>query len=198
MAKGILRVLLSIVIITLIFVTSFKVSYKKYNSEALKSKNKTETTKNVSTDENIKISDMTRIVFEVEFEKSKEIRVIYVLDNSEVMKGLDKSAINKIYFNEGYSVRTITPKEVVLLKKTNRYAPNCYYLGIYNDEYLAIFKTNEDGIGVIEDNDKDIKKDFKVSSLKKADVELLLKGSPELQFNSKFEAEEAFLEAYKT
>ncbi len=203
MSKGFLRVILGISLILILFISSYKISFQKYARENTGYINTDQqSVVNISKLQNEgfdpKLSAAAKIVFEVEYEKSREVKILQELDQAGVMTGFSKNDIEQVYSKEGYSVESITASEVVLLKKINSYSPDKYFLGIYNNDCLAIFKTDKKGKEFIENYDKDIKSDIKIASLKKGDKELLVKGSPELQFVTRNEAEEAFDEAYKT
>lgn len=203
MSKGFLRVVLGISLILILFILSYAFSFQKYNhNKESYNNNDPQSVANFNKLENkgndAKVSENAKIVFQAEYEKSREIKVIEELDQPGIMVGLNKSDIEQIYSKEGYIVESITSSEVVLLKKINSYSPNKYFLGIYNNQCVAIFKTDDKGKEFIENYDSDVKTDVKIERLKKGDKDILTNGSPDLQFETKNDAEAAFTEAYRT
>lgn len=122
-------------------------------------------------------------------ERNKKTNWDYISSEKKVPQeliGKNKDYIENLYNDEGYKLDSITPEKVVFLKEVDgyNYEKNKYVLGIY-DGYIAIYKIDGSGKMYIEDNENDISKIRKVKDFPQDFQEILLKGSSELQFDSK-------------
>ncbi len=88
---------------------------------------------------------------------------------------------------------------LVLLKLFDRYSPQKYVIDIYKDgNCIAIFKTDEEGKENIENPDKDIKFDTKLSDIKQGDLDTMMTGRKSLQFDSHEDAEDSYNALFKS
>lgn len=126
------------------------------------------------------VSQNSKITIKIEYGKSGDI------DTKEAATSDFAGKSKKDLENEGYIVESMTTSMVSLYKKIDSYAPNKYVLGVKDDCY-AIYKTDDKGNMVIEDENTDIS-DIRVHT--KTDYDSLIKGSKIYQFDNKEDAEE--------
>jgi hypothetical protein len=126
------------------------------------------------------VSPNSKVTLKIEYVKSGDVENRDV--KSDAFAGKSKAAIEK----EGYTVESMTAKELVLTKKLDSYSPNKYVLGV-KDDCFVIYRTDENGNLYIEDEASDVT-DIRVPT--KGDYNLLVKGSKHFQFNSRDEVEE--------
>lgn len=100
--------------------------------------------------------------------------------------GKKGSEMENLYADKGYKLESMTPQKLIFLKEVDGYSfdRNKYVLGVY-DGYIAIYKIDNSGKLYIEDEANDISKVRKVKEFPQDFQEILLKGSSELQFDSK-------------
>lgn len=132
------------------------------------------------------VSDNTTFVFVMRNNKTKWSFIVDSGKAPQELIGRKRSDIENLFMDKGYKLESITPEKVTFVKEVDgyNYNNNKYVLGIYQD-YIAIYKIDDKGKIYIEDSQDDISKVRKVNEFPKNFREILLKGSSELQFDSK-------------
>lgn len=138
------------------------------------------------------VSANTKVVLRTEYKKGGDYEEKTESATNKII-GKNREEIEKIYKSEGYQVDSMNPSEIILVKTIDSYAPNKYVFGIKGG-HLAIYRTDKNGNAYIEDESKDVTP-IKAEALKKMDLELLLKGAKQFEFDTREQAE-AKLEDY--
>lgn len=188
MSKKNIYIIISCVFILIVsFTISYNYGLKKYGEDGTNAKKaKNDSTVNVDKALNSFNSDETvspsaKVILNIEYKKSEEVDKKE--QNSGEFAGKTKQQIEAM----GYTVEKISKAEVVLHKKVDSYKPGKYVVGI-KDDYLAIFKVDNEGKLIIEDESKDITK-IQTKKLKQGDIDLLVSGSKDFQFDTRDGAE---------
>lgn len=197
--KKIFKIVILIFLIVFVFLGSYFISYNKFAKVKKDNNTKYLSAKSVNSDKAIqKVSKKTKIIFKVYYKKSGKTEVKKELESPGKYYNMTKDEIDKSVKDEGYKVELMSPSSVILVSEVNRYLPDKYVIDIYNNECLAIFKTDNNGNEFIEDEKNDIKYDTKISNLRSGDLNYLEKGDPQLQYDSKEAAEESYMEIYRS
>lgn len=138
------------------------------------------------------ISANTKVVFKTQYIKSGDYDE-KIQNVSEKVIGKSREEIEQIYKNDGYKLESMDSTKIILVKSVDSYAPNKYVFGI-KEGRLAIYRTDNNGYQYIEDESKDITP-IRAETLKKLDLELLIKGAKQFEFDTREQAE-AKLEDY--
>jgi len=198
------------ILICTVLVISFFSSYLIFSKASNKDKFNTNTLNNTSSVNAYNLANKetlndetvnkdTKIIFKVEYKKSGEIFNEKVNDNVSSLVGKTKKDIEGIYAVKGYIIKEMDSNHLVLLKSFDRYSPQKYVIDIYKvGNCVAIFKTDGEGKESIEDPDKDIKFDTKLSDIKEGDLDTMLVGRKSLQFDSREDAEDNYNAVFKS
>lgn len=140
----------------------------------------------------------TQLIFITEYIKSGQKEVVKKIAGIEYKDiiGYDKEKLSEKFLDEGYKIENMNNSVITFIRRLNTYSPNKYVIGlkkIDNQEYLAIFKTDEQGNMYIEDYANDIT-DIKANMLRAGDLDILRNGCKDLQFDNKNLAKEAITE----
>ncbi|MBC2581155.1 hypothetical protein [Clostridium sp. DJ247] len=200
MDKRKIRTAMLVILTLLIFGLSYYICINKLlvaniknNKQFGKNINDKSNSLTVNTSINGEVSANANVVFKIKYNKSGEL-FVEKEQLAGALAGKRKSELEELYKDQGYKVQGITQDQVVLVRETDKYAPNKYVLGI-KDEYIAIYKTDKDGNMFIEDKRRDIT-DIKIDKLKQADVQLLTNGDKYFECDTREDAQ-ARLEDYE-
>ena len=178
-------VLLSVALGILVFAGSYGVSYF-YNREKISETNAVieEEKSSLTLKDNYKIVLTKRTI-------SDEIVVESNIEVKEIKKELNVKEINveqvvELYKEKGYSVASTDDYQMVFERAVGTLEPNKYYIGD-KDGYIAIYKSDMNGIPVIE-SEEDIT-EREVSLLMEMDQNMIR--NYEMVFDTKEECEEA-------
>lgn len=178
-------VLLSVALGILVFTGSYGVSYF-YNREKISETNAVieDEKSSLTLKDNYKIVLTKRTI-------SDEIVVESNIEVKEIKKELNVKEINveqvvELYKEKGYSVASTDDYQMVFERAVGTLEPNKYYIG-EKDGYIAIFKSDMNGIPVIE-SEEDIT-EREVSLLMEMDQNMIR--NYEMVFDTKEECEEA-------
>ena len=153
----------------------------------------------VSTIKENTVQSNAKVIFKTLYSKSGDIVIDKKQDNAGQLLGKSQKDVETMFSSDGYVVQQMDGEQVILLRTYERYSPNKYVLDIYKEgNCLAIFKTDKDGNESIEEPDNDIKHDMKIDNLKDGDVDALMQGNKDFQYDTKAEAEEGFNGIFKS
>ena len=177
--------LLSIALGALFFAVSYTVSYF-YNREKIHEAN--------AEIENEKQSIVLKDSYKIVLTKrtvDDEIIVENNLDVKTIKKELDVRELNveqvvELYKQKGYSVSSTDDYQMIFERAVGTLEPNKYYIGD-KDGYIAIYKSDVNGIPVIENEDDITQRE--VSLLMEIDQNMIR--NYEMVFDTKEECEEA-------
>lgn len=177
--------LLSIALGALFFVGSYTVSYF-YNREKIHEAN--------AEIENEKQSIVLKDSYKIVLTKrtvDDDIIVENNLDVKTIKKELDVRELNveqvvELYKQKGYSVSSTDDYQMIFERAVGTLEPNKYYIGD-KDGYIAIYKSDVNGIPVIENEDDITQRE--VSLLMEIDQNMIR--NYEMVFDTKEECEEA-------
>lgn len=177
--------LLSIALGALFFAGSYTVSYF-YNREKIHEAN--------AEIENEKQSIVLKDSYKIVLTKrtvDDEIIVENNLDVKTIKKELDVGELNveqvvELYKQKGYSVSSTDDYQMIFERAVGTLEPNKYYIGD-KDGYIAIYKSDVNGIPVIENEDDITQRE--VSLLMEIDQNMIR--NYEMVFDTKEECEEA-------
>lgn len=205
MFKRYYKVVLAVFALIVVFNTSFILTTQKYKNYQT---GKINPIKNYSGEiDRAAVNDLNKINTSSDNTAvSEDAEVVLILRNKntsqsiiksqekvpESMIGKEKADIENLYTDEGYVLESMSSNKIIYVDEVQQYQydKNKYFLGI-NDGYLAIYYINSNG-KITAVDDKNIKKTKKVKELREDFQEQLLRGSSDLQFNSKEEAEGAY------
>ncbi|MFD3156414.1 hypothetical protein ACFIJ5_06065 [Haloimpatiens sp. FM7330] len=143
------------------------------------------------------VNNKTKLIFKTIYMKSgsESLEEKIVGKDAKELIGFDRAKIEEKYTNKGFDVEKMNNSEIILIKREDKYAPDKYVVGIKktdNGEYLAIFRTDNEGNLCIE-NEKDITA-INIKVLRDGDIELLRNGCSDFEFNNKEKAQELISE----
>lgn len=145
------------------------------------------------------VSKDTKITFQVQYKKSGEIFTEKNDDPLSSIIGKTKKELEEIYGIKGYIIKEMDSNHVNFLKSFDRYSPDKYVIDIFKDSNcIAIFKTDHQGKESIEDPDNDIKFETKISDVREGDLDIILQGQKNLQFDTKEDAVENYKVLFRT
>lgn len=145
------------------------------------------------------VQSSAKIIFKTLYSKSGDIVIDKQQDKAGQLSGKSKKDVETMFSTDGYAIQHMDNDQVIFLRTYDKYSPNKYVLDIYKEgNCIAIFKTDKDGNESIEDPDNDIKSDMKIDNLKDGDIDALMKGNKDFQYNTKAEAEEGFNGIFKS
>ncbi|MDO4534215.1 MAG: hypothetical protein Q4B63_00215 [Clostridium perfringens] len=178
-------VLLSVALGLLVFAGSYMVSYF-YNKEKISKTNAVIEGEKSS----LELEDDYKIVL-TKRTISDEIIVERDIEVKEVKKELNVKELNveqvvELYKGKGYSVASTDDYQMVFERAVGTLEPNKYYIGD-KDGYIAIYKSDMNGIPVIESEDDITERE--VSLLMEIDQNMIR--NYEMVFDTKEECEEA-------
>ena len=134
------------------------------------------------------LSDETKICLYSGDVKEDELSLGYVQKHLNISDDWNESELTKAWRHKGYVSFLTADKELTFKRDPSQTVkPNKYYIG-EKDGYLAIYKTNENGTLLIE-NDSDVYKDSKtIDSLTPADITKIK--NFKFEYDNKEDAEE--------
>lgn len=186
--KYLLSLMITMLILLFTFIGVYEISFRYMNKKLSES--------SISI-LNKNLEDDTVVILQSQNgSKGTNIDKIYTI--KEIKKKYDMTGdvtrddIEKIFKKQNYSIESDSNVRLVFNRKSSKYTVGKYYIG-EKDGYLAIYKCNEEGDLIIEDENKDIYKNFtKVSSLD--DISQKMIKNHEKSYNTKEEAEEDITE----
>lgn len=171
-------------ILVLIFFITYYLSDKYITNKNLKN-NAVEASE---TNKNNKLSDNARIYLFSGEKKEKELTIAELKKELNISGDLSKGELSKALSEKGYVLELNADGEMTYKKDTSKSVkPNKYYIG-EKDGFLAIYKTDKDGILLIENSEDVYSDNKKVGSLREIDKNKIK--SFEFEYDSKEEAEE--------
>jgi len=137
---------------------------------------------------NNKLSDNTKIYLFSGNKKEKELTIAELKKELNIDGNLTKGELSKALSDKGY-VLELNPDGEMTYKKdiSKSVKPNKYYIG-EKDGFLAIYKTDKDGILLIENNEDVYSNNKKVDNLREIDKNKIK--NFEFEYDSKEDAEE--------
>ena len=171
-------------ILVLIFFITYYLSDKYITNKNLKN-NAVEASE---TNKNNKLSDNARIYLFSGEKKEKELTIAELKKELNINGDLSKGELSKALSEKGYVLELNADGEMTYKKDTSKSVkPNKYYIG-EKDGFLAIYKTDKDGILLIENNEDIYSDNKKVDNLRAIDKNKIK--NFEFEFDSKEDAEE--------
>jgi hypothetical protein len=141
---------------------------------------------------NNELSDNTKIYLFSGNSKEKESTIADLKKELNIDGDLTKGELSKALSEKGYVLELNSNGEMTYKRDTTKAVkPNKYYIG-EKDGFLAIYKSDKDGILLIENSEDVYSNNKKVESLRESDKEKIK--NFEFQYNSKDEAEEGISE----
>lgn len=138
------------------------------------------------------INDSTKIYLFSGENKEKELTIAELKKELNIEGDLTQGELAKLLKNKGYILEVESNGEMKYRKDiSNSIKPNKYYIG-EKDGYLAIYKTNNDGTLIIENNGDVYSSSKKVNTLRESDRNKIK--DFEFQFDTKEDAEESLSE----
>jgi hypothetical protein len=139
-------------------------------------------------DRSNELSDSKKIYLFVGEKKEKELTIAELKKELNIDGNLTQSELSKVLKDKGYALE-IESDGLMTYKKNDSKSvkPNKYYIG-EKDGFLAIFKTDKDGILLIENSQDVYSNSKKVESLGELDKNKIK--NFEFEFDSKDDAEE--------
>lgn len=134
-----------------------------------------------------KIEKGAECTFKTKYTKSGELFDDRTINIPSKYVGRSVDNFEKNYSDEGYEFNSRDGKNIIMLRKLDRYSPDKYVLGIKNG-FVAIYKTDSSGKMFIEDEKSDVT-NISISKLKQGDIDILTNGRNDLQFNTKSDAQ---------
>lgn len=184
MSKKNIYIIISCVLLLIVsFTISYNYGIKKFSDDGSNTKRaKNGDTVNVdkalnSFNSEDSVSPNAKVILNIEYKKSEEV------DKKEQNSGEFAGKTKKQIEAMGYTVDKITKTEVLLHKKVDSYKPGKYVIGI-KDDYLAVFKVNNEGKLIVENESRDVTQ-IKANKLKQGDIDLLNNGSKDFQFDTR-------------
>ena len=143
-------------------------------------------------DKSNQLSDNTKIYLFSGESKEKESTIADLKKELNINGDLTKGELSKVLSEKGYVLELNSDGEMTYKRDVSKAVkPNKYYLG-EKDGFLAIYKTDQDGILSIENNEDVYSNSKKVDSLRELDKEKIK--NFEFEYNTKEEAEEGVSE----
>ncbi|OOM76034.1 hypothetical protein CLPUN_28820 [Clostridium puniceum] len=137
---------------------------------------------------NNKLSDNTKIYLFSGEKKEKELTIAELKKELNIDGNLTKGELSKALSEKGYVLELNADGEMTYKKDNSKSVkPNKYYIG-EKDGFLAIYKTDKDGILLIENNEDIYLNNKKVNNLREMDKNKIK--NFEFEYDSKEEAEE--------
>ena len=141
---------------------------------------------------NNQLSDNTKIYLFSGENKEKESTIAELKKELNIDGDLTKGELSKALSEKGYVLELNTDGEMTYKRDISKAVkPNKYYIG-EKDGFLAIYKTDKDGILLIENSEDVYSNNKKVDSLRETDKSKIK--NLEFEYNSKEEAEEGISE----
>lgn len=141
---------------------------------------------------NNQLSDNTKIYLFSGENKEKESTIAELKKELNINGDLTKGELSKALSEKGYVLELNDNGEMTYKRDISKTVkPDKYYIG-EKDGFLAIYKTDKDGILVIENSEDVYSNNKKVDSLREADKNKIK--NFEFEYNSKEEAEEGISE----
>lgn len=187
-----------------VFVISYYFAFNKYKNSVVDMKknelvNPSEKLQAVSLNElNKDVINEKTIIIKKDLDQSSGKEIVEEIPAGKELAGKSRKDIETIYSEGDYVISEFSPEKVVLIKKVTTssdelvqptFMPNKYVIWI-KDGYLAIYKTNENGIIYIENEKTDVT-NKKASRLRKNELDAIKNGSKEYQFDTRQAAEES-------
>lgn len=137
---------------------------------------------------NKQLSDNTKIYLFSGEKKEKELTISELKKELNIDGNLTKGELSKALSDKGYVLELNANGEMTYKKDISKaLKPNKYYIG-EKDGFLAIYKTDKDGILLIENNEDVYSDNKKVDSLREIDKNKIK--NFEFEYDSKEDAEE--------
>lgn len=137
---------------------------------------------------NNELSDNTKIYLFSGNNKEKESTIADLKKELNIDGNLTKGELSKALSEKGYVLELNNNGEMTYKRDISKAVkPNKYYIG-EKDGFLAIYKTDKDGILSIENSEDVYSNSKKVDSLRESDKQKIM--NFEFEYNSKEEAEE--------
>ncbi len=137
---------------------------------------------------NNQLSDNTKIYLFSGEKKEKELTIAELKKQLNIDGNLTKVELSKALSEKGYVLELNADGEMTYKKDSSKAVkPNKYYIG-EKDGFLAIYKTDKDGILLIENNEDVYSNNKKVDNLREIDKNKIR--NFEFEYDSKDEAEE--------
>ena len=141
---------------------------------------------------NNELSDNTKIYLFSGNNKEKESTIADLKKELNIDGNLTKGELSKALSEKGYVLELNSNGEMTYKRDISKAVkPNKYYIG-EKDGFLAIYKTDKDGILLIENSEDVFSNSKKVDSLRESDKQKIM--NFEFEYNSKDEAEESISE----
>lgn len=137
------------------------------------------------------ISKEAKLIYKVKYINTNDSIVEKVQDAKELV-GLKKKDLKNSFIGKDYYLESLHKDEIICAKDVERYVyeKGKYVIGM-NNEFLAIYKINEEGKMIFVENSQNLfgEKAKKISDFSKEFYDELLFGSKEMQFDTLDEAE---------
>jgi hypothetical protein len=141
---------------------------------------------------NNELNNNTKIYLFSGNNKEKESTIADLKKELNIDGNLTKSELSKALSEKGYVLELNSNGEMTYKRNISKAVkPNKYYIG-EKDGFLAIYKTDKDGILAIENSEDVYSNNKKVDSLREGDKQKIK--NFEFEYNSKDEAEEGISE----
>lgn len=172
------------IILVFIFCITYYVSDKYITNKNIKYN----AVKASETNKNNKLSDNSKIYLFSGEKKEKELTIAELKKELNIDGSLTKGELSKALSDKGYVLELNADGEMTYKKDISKAVkPNKYYIGEKNG-FLAIYKSDKDGILLIESNEDVYSDNKKVDNLREIDRNKIR--NFEFEYESKEDAEE--------
>lgn len=138
------------------------------------------------------LSDSTKIYLFAGEKKEKESTIADLKKELNIDGNLTQSELSKALKDKGYALEVESSGEMTYKRDISKSVkPDKYYIG-EKDGFLAIYKTDNDGILLIENSEDVYSNNKKVDNLRESDKNKIK--NFEFEYNSKEDAEESLSE----
>lgn len=145
----------------------------------------------LNSNDNEVVSKEAKLIYKIKYINTNDSIVEKVQDAKKLI-GMKKEDLENSYIGKDYYLESMRKDEIICAKDVERYVyeKGKYVIGM-NNEFLAIYKINEDGKMVFVENSQSLfgEKAKRISDFSKEFYDELLFGNKEMQFDTLDEAE---------